>query len=173
MAKMLITHGARLMPSQYLLNYTIRHKMTAMTKLLIKAGENVNGRDYLGWTPLLLAINQMDIETLEYLLANGAKMNRNEYVLKELHIAVQQSNSIEDFRRLFGILSWHGVNLDNLNKWGETPLCLAMLMEKYQIAEYLLKEGADVNGGCTIKAKDCMLLVRECKNINLIKLFGK
>lgn len=173
MAKMLISHGARLMPSQYLLNYTIRHKMTAMTKLLIKAGENVNGRDYLGWTPLLLAINERDIKILEYLLANGALINRNDYVLKELHIAVQQSTSIDEFRQLFGILSWHGVNLDSLNKWGETPLCLAMLMEKFQIAECLIKEGANVNGGCRIKANDCMLLVRECKNVNLIKLFGK
>lgn len=170
---MLINHGARLMPSQYLLNYTIRHKMTAMTKLLIKAGENVNGRDYLGWTPLLLAINQRDTKILEYLLAHGARINRNDYVLKELHIAVQQSISIEEFRQLFGILSWHGVDLDSLNKWGETPLCLAMLMEKYQVVEFLIKEGANVNGDCTIKANDCMLLVRECKNENLIRLFGK
>lgn len=161
------------MPSQYLLNYTIRHKMTAMTKLLIKAGENVNGRDYLGWTPLLLSINQCDIRMLEYLLAHGAKINRNDYVLKELHVAVQQSTSIDEFRQLFGILSWHGVDLDSLNKWGETPLCLAMLMEKFQIAEHLIKEGASVNGGCTIKVNDCMLLVRECKNVNLIRLFGK
>lgn len=173
MAKMLLTHGARLLPSQYLLNYTIRNRMSAMTRLLIKAGENVNGRDYIGWTPVLLAINQRDIEIIELLLANGAKMNRNDYVLKELHIAVQQSNSTDEFRKIFRILMRHGVNIDNLNKWGETALCLAMLMEKYQIAECLIKEGANVNGGCSIKAKDCMILVRECNSINLIKLFGK
>lgn len=173
LAKMLLTHGARLLPSQYLLNYTIRNRMTAMTRLLIKAGENVNGRDYIGWTPVLLAINQRDIEIIEYLLANGAQINCNDYVLKELHIAVQQSSSTDEFRRLFGILMRHGVNIDSLNKWGETPLCLAVLMEKYQIAEYLIKEGANVNGGCSIKVKDCMLLVRECNNINLIRLFGK
>lgn len=86
MAKMLLKNGARLLPSQYLLNYTIRNRMTAMTRLLIKAGENVNGRDYIGWTPLLLAINQRDIESIDYLLAHGAKMNRNDYVLKELHV---------------------------------------------------------------------------------------
>lgn len=173
MAKMLLKHGARLLPSQYLLNYTIRNRMTAMTRLLIKAGENVNGRDYIGWTPLLLAINQRDIEIIEYLLANGAKINRNDYVLKELHIAVQQSSSIDEFRKLFTVLTRHGVDVDSLNKWGETPLCLAMLMEKYQFAELLIKEGVNVNGGCSLKVKDCMLLVRECNNINLIKLFGK
>lgn len=86
MAKMLLKNGARLLPSQHLLNYTIRNRMTAMTRLLIKAGENVNGRDYIGWTPLLLAINQRDIESIDYLLAHGAKMNRNDYVLKELHV---------------------------------------------------------------------------------------
>lgn len=173
MAEMLLMHGARLLPSQYLLNYTIRNKMSEMTRLLIRAGENVNGRDYMGWTPILLAINQRDTEMIEFLLENGATMNRNDYVLKELHIAVQQSNSIDEFRQLFTLLVRNGVNIDNLNKWGETPLCLAMLMEKFQIAEHLIKEGANVNGGCTIKAKDCLLLVRECNNINLIKLFGK
>lgn len=173
LADMLLSNGARLLPSQYLLNYTIRNRMNAMTRLLIEAGENVNGRDYIGWTPVLLAINQRDTETIEYLLANGAKINRTDYVLKELHIAVQQCNSIDEFRKLFNILIRHGVNIDSLNKWGETPLCLAMLMEKYQIAEYLIKEGANVNGGCSIKVKDCMLLVRECNNANLIKLFGE
>lgn len=173
LASMLLSNGARLLPSQYLLNYTIRNRMTAMTQLLIEAGENVNERDYIGWTPVLLAINQKDIETIEYLLANGAKVNRTEYVLKELHIAVQQCNSIIEFRKLFSILIRHGVNIDSMNKWGETPLCLAMLMEKYQFAEFLIKEGANVNGGCSLKVKDCMLLVRDCNNINLIKIFGK
>lgn len=173
LANMLLSNGARLLPSQYLLNYTIRNRMTAMTKLLIESGENVNGRDYIGWTPVLLAINQRDTETIEYLLANGARVNRTDYVLKELHIAVQQCNTMNEFRKLFNILMRHGVNLDSLNKWGETPLCLAMLMEKYKIAEFLIKEGANVNGGCSIKVKDCMLLVRECNNVNLIKVFGE
>lgn len=173
MAEMLLMHGARLLPSQYLLNYTIRNKMSAMTRLLIRAGENVNGRDYLGWTPILLAINERDTEMIEFLIENGAKMNGNDYILKELHIAVQQSSSLEEFHSMFKILIKNGVNIDNLNKWGETPLCLAMLMEKFQIAEYLIKEGSNVNGGCTIKAKDCLLLVRDCNNINLTKLFGK
>jgi ankyrin repeat protein len=173
MAEMLLMHGARLLPSQYLLNYTIRNKMSAMTRLLIRAGENVNGRDYLGWTPILLAINERDTEMIEFLIENGAKMNGNDYILKELHIAVQQSNSLDEFHKMFTILIRNGVHIDNLNKWGETPLCLAMLMEKFKIAEYLIKEGSNVNGGCTIKAKDCLLLVRDCNNVNLTKLFGK
>lgn len=172
MAEMLLMHGARLLPCQYLLNYTIRNKMSSMTRLLIRAGENVNGRDYLGWTPILLAINERDTEMIELLIENGARMNGNDYILKELHIAVQQSNSLEEFHSMFTILIRNGVNIDNLNKWGETPLCLAMLMEKFKIAEYLIKEGSNVNGGCTIKAKDCLLLVRDCNNISLTKLFG-
>lgn len=173
MVRMLLRNGARLLPSQYLLSFTIRNRMMEMTKLLVEAGENVNGRDPIGWTPLLLAINKRDVETMEYLIANGSKLNENDYVLKELHIAVQQSNSIDIFAKLFTILRRHGVEMDSLNKWGETPVCLAMLMEKYQIVEFLIKEGSNVNAGSLIKAKDCMLLVRECNNINLIRLFGK
>lgn len=173
MATMLLNHGARLLPSQHLLSFTIRNEMRQMTDLLIEAGENVNGRDPIGWTPLLLAIHKRDIHAMEYLIAHGAKVNENAYVLKELHVAVQQSESISAFKRMFCILMRHGVEIDSLNKWGETPLCLAMLIEKYQIAEYLIHEGANVNAGSLIKARDCMLLVRECNNINLIKLFGK
>lgn len=195
MAKMLLKNGARLLPSQHLLSFTIRNQMKDMTRLLILAGENVNGRDPIGWTPLLLAIHKRDITTLEYLIAHGARINENAYVLKELHVAVQQSESIDAFKKIFRILTRHGVEIDSLNKWGETPLCLAMLMEKYRIAEYLIHEGkkeirllqffscrnfnyylilegANVNAGNFIKARDCMLLVRECNNINLIKLFG-
>ncbi|XP_031623706.1 ankyrin-1-like [Contarinia nasturtii] len=171
MAKMLLKNGARLLPSQHLLSFTIRNQMREMTHLLIQAGENVNGRDQIGWTPLLLAIHKRDITTLEYLIAHGARINENAYVLKELHVAVQQSESTDSFRKIFRILIRHGVEIDSLNKWGETPLCLAMLMEKYKIAEYLIHEGANVNAGNFIKARDCMLLVRECNNINLIKLF--
>lgn len=173
MATMLLQNGARLLPSQHLLSFTIRNQMREMTQLLVEAGENVNGRDPIGWTPLLLAIHKRDITTMEYLIAHGARINENAYVLKELHVAVQQSDSAAAFKRIFHILMGHGVEIDSLNKWGETPLCLAMLMEKYQIAEYLIHEGANVNAGSLIKARDCMLLVRECNNINLIKLFGK
>lgn len=173
MAKMLLKNGARLLPNQHLLSFTIRNCMKDMTHLLVEAGENVNGRDPIGWTPLLLAIYKRDIITLEYLIAHGAKINENAYVLKELHVAVQQSESTDAFKRIFRILMRHGVEIDSLNKWGETPLCLAMLMEKYQMAEFLIHEGANVNAGDFIKARDCMLLVRECNNINLIKLFGK
>lgn len=173
MATMLLKHGARLLPSQHLLSFTIRNQMKDMTRLLVEAGENVNGRDPIGWTPLLLAIHKRDIATLEYLIAHGARINENAYVLKELHVAVQQSDSSDAFKRIFRILMRHSVEVDSLNKWGETPLCLAMLMEKYQIAEFLIHEGSSVNAGSFIKARDCMLLVRECNNINLIKLFGK
>lgn len=173
MATMLLKNGARLLPSQHLLSFTIRNEMRQMTKLLVEAGENVNGRDPIGWTPLLLAIHKRDIRTLEYLIAHGAKVNENAYVLKELHVAVQQAESMVAFKRIFSILMQNGVEIDSLNKWGETPLALAMLMEKYQICQYLIHEGADVNAGSLIKARDCVLLVRECNNINLIKLFGK
>lgn len=173
MARMLLKNGARLLPSQHLLSFAIRNQMREMTQMLVEAGENVNGRDPIGWTPLLLAIHKRDITTMEYLIAHGAKINEHAYVLKELHVAVQQSDTINAFRKIFRILMRHGVEIDSLNKWGETPLCLAMLMEKYQIAEYLIHEGASSNAGSFIKARDCMLLVRECNNINLIKLFGE
>lgn len=173
MATMLLKNGARLLPSQHLLSFTIRNEMRQMTDLLIENGENVNGRDPIGWTPLLLAIHKRDIHVIEYLIAHGAKVNDNGYVLKELHVCVQVSDSISSFKRIFCILMRHGVEIDCVNKWGETPLCLALLMEKYQIAEHLIREGANVNAGSLIKARDCILLVRECNYINLIKLFGK
>lgn len=172
-ATMLLKNGARLLPSQHLLSFTIRNEMRQMTKLLVEAGENVNACDSIGWTPLLLAIHKRDIRTLEYLIAHGAKVNKNAYVLKELHVAVQQAESMVAFKRIFSILMQHGVKIDNVNKWGETPLALAMLMEKYQICQYLIHEGANVNASGLINARDFINIVRECNNINLIKLFGK
>lgn len=173
MATKLLEYGARLLPSQHLLSFTIRNDMRQMTRLLVEAGENVNARDPIGWTPILLAIHKRDLEILLFLIQHGALVNENAYVLKELHVAVQRAESMVAFKRIFTILMQNGVDIDSVNKWGETPLALAILLEKYQICQYLIHEGADVNAGNLINARDFILMVRDCNNINLIKLFGK
>lgn len=72
-----------------------------MTDLLIENGENVNGRDPIGWPPLLLAIHKRDIHVIEYLIAHGAKVNDDGYVLKELHVCVQVSSRFQRLNKFF------------------------------------------------------------------------
>lgn len=165
--------GARLFVSQYLMHYCVRKNMQEMIRTLIQfGGDNVNLRDATGWTPLLLAIRDSNAELVRYLIEQGAELNRDEYVMKELHIAITDSLTFEHFKQITHILLQHGLNIDNCNYWGETPLLHAIMLEKFQCAEFLIKEGANVNAGHSNRYPDSLMLARGTNNIHLLKILG-
>lgn len=172
LAERLLKLGARIFANHYLLHYCVRKNMQEMVEVLVQNGDNINMRDISGWTPLLLAIREHNNVLIQYLIERGSVINRDEYVMKELHIAIQESQNIEQFRFVATLLLLNGVKIDSNNYWGEPPLLHAIAMEKYQMAELLIKEGANVmenNDRCL----DILLLARRERNITLMKLLGK
>lgn len=169
----LLKNGARLFVTHYLLHYCVRNSYLEMAKLLINSGENINVRDFAGCTPLFLAIKQCNESMVEFLLKNGAqRFSRDDNVVKELHVAVQNADSIEKFTKIARVLLANGISIDDYNYWCETPVMMAIMLEKYKIAEFLIKEGADVNKGRSENIVDNFLLARRTSNLNLLILLG-
>lgn len=175
LAERLLRLGARSNLHSFLLHYCVRHDLADMIALLIDAGAyNVNQLDQNQFTPVALAIQANNATMLQFLLIDcGAALNRPESVFKELHSAVRYSVSFSAFRQLAGILLQNGANIDLNNNWGEPPLMHAMLYERYKAADWLIKEGADVNAGICSTLKDTVRVARHAKNINLLKMLGK
>lgn len=173
MAENLLRRGARLYMAHYLMHYCVRKNMLNMIRLLHHYGDNINLKeDISGYTPLLLGISDMHLNVVRYLIEHGAVMNREDCALKELHVAVQESQHRDQFRPMAQLLLCSGANIDIRNDWGGSPLHYAIMLEKYQMAEFLVKQGADVNAGCLEKYVDNLILTRETKNVKLLKLLG-
>ena len=67
----LLSAGAKLTQSDYLLHYAIIHRHNDMARLLISAGAVMNLRDDNGDPPLILAVRTGNFKMIELLLKNG------------------------------------------------------------------------------------------------------
>lgn len=172
LAEKLLQRGARIYVRLYLMHYCVRLNMLPMLKLLIDYDrDNINMReDSSGYTPFMLAIAEQNPTMVKVLIANGAHLNRDDFPIKELHITIGESQCVDQFRAMARVLLPAGVHIDNCNYWGETPLHHAIMFEKYQIAEYLLKQGADVHCRCSNRFADSLILARQAGNANLLKI---
>lgn len=168
----LLQLGARLFVNHYLLHYCVREDLLDMIKVLVKYGDNIDIRNGSGWSPLLIAISERNIPIFKFFIDNGAKLNDNP-LLKELHVAIMYCTEATDFISIAKTLLSRNVDVNCVNYWGETPLHYTILQEKYEMTEYLIKEGADVNLGHIARSTDNLILARHSKNVDLMKLLGK
>ncbi|XP_055857259.1 ankyrin-3 [Episyrphus balteatus] len=175
LAGYLLQHGARLLISHYLLHKCVKHDYHEMARLLLAhgAGDNLNVRDLAGCTAIFLAIFSCNAEMLECLLENANRrgiqpIDRNS---NELYYAVQYAESVQRFGRVARVLLAHGVPLNTLGtSCCQTPLTRAIALKKLDIAEFLIKEGADVNIICTEHVADTLRVALRSSYLNLLIL---
>jgi uncharacterized protein len=115
-------------------------------KNLIKKGANVNARDGVGNTCLMLACDFNNFETVSFLLSKKANVDSvNQFGYTALHFAVQK-NDLRIVRLL--INSEDSIVDKMINKkddLGNTPLHLAVDSGNANIVDFLIKKGADKN----------------------------
>lgn len=91
-------------------------------------------------TLLLYALSDSGSNTYQYFLKNKVDINLlNDEGENVIHSAVYSGKP----ERLEGILNQKNIN--HQSKDGTTPLLLAVALERTEIAQYLIKHGADVN----------------------------
>jgi ankyrin repeat protein len=107
----------------------------------IQAGADVNRAQPDGTTPLIWAINRMENEVAEALIAKKADVNAvNQFGAAPLTEAARQSNA-----RLVKMLLDAGAKVDTANPDGETALMMAITGGDLSVVEMLVKAGANVN----------------------------
>lgn len=131
-----------------------------MTELLIKHGANVNAADLWKFTPLHEAASKGKYEIVKLLLKHGAdplKKNRDGSSPLDLvrdpdvadllrgNAALLDAAKKGNVARLQRLVTPENINCRDALGRNSTPLHLAAGYNNYEVAEYLLENGADVN----------------------------
>lgn len=133
---------------QTLLHVASYEGTSEIVELLVdKYKADVNAIDRNGWTPLHSAAAAGNFEICEILLQRGsfARALTNEGA-SPLHYLVRSNcNDPVLHHRVFKLLLEKGANINQQNKFGETPLHQAAQRGRTQWLLYLINNNADIN----------------------------
>jgi len=170
------------------------HDNYNLAKLLIDNGADVNPIKSFCITPLRLACNHKNFNIVKLLIDNNADVNNIYNIVKEsiLDLAIEIDNkdiinllkekgaktfyalnkalfdkdlTVEEANELIE----NGVDINQIDIQGVTPLMYACFYKKYKLARFLIEKGADVD----LKGKLCVTPLRVAcryKDFELAKL---
>jgi ankyrin repeat protein len=134
---------------------------------IIKAkeeGQDINGVNGEGKTPLLLAIENQDDSCVGILLQLGANPNRGSNNKTPLSLAVEKENM-----KIIEVLLERGCDVNLVNENGETVLFSAIRTGKDRLVSLLLQKEAKINV-VDANGKTLLLLAIEKENTQFLKL---
>ena len=128
-----------------------------MTKLLIKAGGDVNKVDNMGITPIFMACS----EVCKVLIDNGAKVNikSNTFAGSPLFTQSCVNDNDDNFTRC-KLLIMNGIDLEITNDIGMTALQFYIAFDRTKEVRLLLESGADTSN----------VLFHSCTSESMLKI---
>lgn len=127
----------------------------AKVKEVIQAGVSPDGENPEAWTPLMVAVENEQLEIIDFLLGAGANINKpDQFGQTPLHIAVDLSidtviqtngNQGEENTEIISYLIEKGANLNAKENRGKTPLDIAKSYQSQKVIRLL--EGFEPSGG--------------------------
>ena len=140
------------------LHYAVRNGDIQIVKELLDNGANSDAQDSYQTTPLIIALESKRIDIAETLLAYGANINYpcNSIGQTVLHdmicngtIEIIKHGMLVNIKmEIIQFLLENGANVDLASYNKETPLLASLIIDRLDIAECLLKKGANVNTPC-------------------------
>ena len=126
------------------LTATYGHKKA--TEYLLVSGANINCKDDTGSSPLFSAVRTTHKEIVELLISNGANIKTEKRLLHQLSwVGYKKTEGRIKQVEIAKSLILKGVNLDEKDLSGDTPLHSAAEHGHIEMAEFLLESGANVN----------------------------
>ncbi len=115
-------------------------------------GANINEETINDLTPLFIACENGHENIIKYLVEHGANINCEAYnVIKKNFYSHSIFSSDKESKNY----------LNNRNKYGITPLLIALESWHENIVKYLVEHGAIINN---LYINDIILLINACKN---------
>jgi hypothetical protein len=114
---------------------------TAVAKLLLSAGANVNAPNSQDCTPLFEAIYRGLFPFVQLLVQSGAEVNApNKNGWTPLHLATKNGHL-----EVAQLLIESGADVNAKSKWEETPVYHAARNDHFEVVHFLIESGALVN----------------------------
>lgn len=115
---------------------------------LLNNGADIHKKNDYSYSPILIASENGHIEIFEKLRTSGALLSDvgaqdNGTCFHRVMRCSQKFSSGHD--KIIAVLVGCGVDINQLNAHGDSPLTLACIEQKFEHAQCLLKYGADVN----------------------------
>ena len=142
-----------------------RSKGKGSATRLIKRGVDVNSRTRWGFTPLMGAALNGDVDSAEFLLKEGANVND---VDDHNHSALSHA-VLGRHEACVNILLRAGANVNTKDKHGITPLLRSVIAGSPSCIKILIESGADVNMANHLGSTPLLKAV-DFRNLDCVKL---
>ena len=155
-------------PSATMLHEAVRNDDSNSAKLLIASGAGMLVRDGFRMTPLHRAVVHASVKCIKVLVESGSSMRVYPPTMASIDkrdTVVHVAAKLGRMRSLEALLQLGCVNVNILNKNGETPLHYAALMGKSACVTKLMDFGADATIVSSVGAMPNALLV-ACESGN-------
>ncbi len=184
---LLIDSGAEI--NSNVLFYAFNQGNQDMIESLILHNANINIQNNAGETPLHIAVNQGDKHIIQSLVSHGASVgnridllhqvidrgheNIAELLIKAANPNIKYSNDMgntllhlaaeKNYQGITRLLIEKGVNVNAKNKYGQSPLDLAILSGRAKTVQLLIDEKAEIN--LSDKIVCCQTIGHDLKNV--------
>lgn len=118
-----------------------RKGMDRLVQVLAEAGADLEGRDPLGRTLLILAVQEGDFSEVRNLISDGADVDARSNVGTSVLVEALASGRLRIVKALLDA----GAAVDGVDRDGWTALEWAVRHETVEVVRLLLKRGAEVN----------------------------
>jgi len=135
--------------------YAARKKNPLFAQLLLERGARVDVGNKHGTTPLMRASEDVNVETIKLLLLHGANINAvNSFNSNALHVFIYSLDNghsgygcyrlDQKHKETLQLLLDRGINIDQEDCGGNTPLMLAASGGLYEVVVTLVEASADI-----------------------------